>query len=273
MKKYSISYEERLAFVSLILLNEIINFQHYFEVNNKQGEDYYLNTYLDHMVNKGVLEIQDNRYIPTDKGREELVTLYAKYDEYLKVFDIFCAVDLEAGEFAFSSIYDEKFDDQAWENFLAEERFSDIRVAVCDFKGINPIEIVFLSFLNENRFDCTQPNWQFNLTSQSIWTEIEDICNSAISVDYLKEDGVLEDVITQGSKIALELIKTAEDILAAEDEEEEIIEEEITTTTTTETVEEYVDIVEEPYYPYDYYYGYYDPFYVSPIWVAAVILF
>lgn len=273
MKKYNISYEERLAFVSLVLLNRIINFQHYFNVNDKEGDDFYLNTYLDHMHNKGMLEVQDNKYIPTDKGREELVKLYDKYDEYLKVFDIFCAVDLEKGEFAFSSMYDESMDDEQWDAFLADERFSDVRVAVCDFKGINPIEIVFLSFLREERFDFNQKGWQFNLTSAGIWGEIENICNTAISVDYLNEDGVLEDVIRQGSEIAIDLIKTAEEILAAEEENEEFDEEYEETVTTTEEVVEYVDIVEEPYYPYDYYGGYYDPFYVSPIWVVPVLLF
>lgn len=267
MKKYNISYAERLRFTSLVILNEMIQFQHYFPTN-LNGGDAYLATYLEYMETKGIVRIDNDQFVPTDEGREELVSLYAKYSEYLKMFDIFCAVDLEKGEFAFSSITDPKFDvDGDWNDFLAQERFSDIRVAVADFKGINPIEIVFLSFLNENRFDCESDNWQVILTGDAIWNEIEEICNSAITKECLMQDDVLENVIRQGSQVALDIIKEAE-----ENQEEEDVDEEYETITTTETIEEYVDVVEEPYYTYDYYYPYYDPFYVSPVWVAAAVI-
>lgn len=268
MKKYNLTYADRLRFTCLVLLNEMIQFQRYFPTT-LAGEDSYLATYLDHMENKGLVRIEKNKYVPTEKGREEIVALYTKYNEYLKIFDIFCAVDLESGEFAFSSISDPIMDnDDVWNEFLNEERFSDVRVAVADFKGLNPIEIVFLSFLNENRFDCNDSKWQFNLTGDDVWVEIEDICNTAVSKDYLMEDGVLEDVIRQGGEIALEIIKEAEAADNFEEEDEEYFEEVV----TTETIEEYVEVVEEPYYPYDYYYPYYDPFYVSPIWLGAAIV-
>ena len=103
-----------------------------------------------------------------------------------------------------------------------------------------------------------------------IWFEIKEICNSAISVDYLKEDGVLEDIIKQGTELALKLIKQAEDSLASEDEQEEEVTEEV----IEETTEEYVDVVEMPYYPYSYWDPYYDPYYISPLWlVPAILLF
>ncbi len=266
--KYQLLEKDKFNFISLVLLNEIINFQHYFDVEPK-GEDIFIDQYLKHMESKGVLEVKKGQYIPTEKGREELVNLYAKYYEYLKIFDIFCAVDLEKGEFAFSRINDDMDDDQ-WNAFLAQERFSDVRVAVADFKGLNPIEIVFMSFLNENRFDCSLEKWQYNLTGEAVWKEIEEICNTAVSAEYLKTDGVLEDVIKQGTEIAMDLIKQAEESLNTPEESEEIV----TTTTTTEEVDEYVDIVEMPYYPYSYWDPYYDPYYISPLWlVPAILLF
>lgn len=266
MKNYNLNIADRLRFTSLVILNEMVQFQHYFPVE-LTGDDSYLATYLDHMEKKGVVRVDNDKYVPTEMGREEIVALYTKYQEYLKIFDIFCAVDLERGEFAFSSITNPEMDnDDVWFEFLEQERFSDVRVAVADFKGINPIEIVFLAFLNEGRFNCNEPKWQFDLTGDDVWLEIEEICNTAVSKDYLMTDGVLEDVIREGSKLALEIISEAE--AAKLVEEEEVYE----TTTTTETVEEYVDVVEEPYYPYDYYYPYYDPFYVSPVWVAAAIV-
>jgi hypothetical protein len=267
MKKYKISIEDRLGFISLVLLNEIINFQHYFKVKS-EGDDKYLDTYLRHMLSRGVLEIKDNCYIPTEMGRGELLNLYNKYHEYLKLFDIYCAVDLEDGEFAFSKILDPLLTDLEWETHINNPSFSDIRVAVADFKGINPIEMVFLSYLNENKFDCVDNDWQFNLTSENIWLEIEEICNSAISVDYLSENGVLEDVIKQGTEIAIKLIKDSEGIINTNGDEantnnDDVDNEEIT----------YVEIVEEPIYDYYYYEPYYDPFYISPIWLAPMLLF
>lgn len=274
--KYPITQNDKTRYIGLVLLNEIINFQHYFLVE-AQGDNAYLKPYLAFMYANGWLDTKNDGkifkkssetyYIPTEKGREELVNLYAKYQEYLKIFDIYCAVDLEKGEFAFSRIQ-EDMTTEDWYNFLDEERFSDVRVAVAAFKGLNPSEIVFMSFLNENRFDLTVDGWQNALTDDEIWREIEDICETAVDVEYLKENDVIQDVIKQGTEIAMQLIKDAEDSLDAEEEEETIT----TTTTTTEEVEEYVDVVELPYYGYDYYDPYYDPYYISPIWIVPIIL-
>ena len=269
--KYQILEKDKFKYISLILLNEIINFQHYFPVKIT-GDDTFLGQYLESMKTNGMLEIKDKKYIPTTKGREELVKLFAKYNEYLKIFDIYCAVDLEKGEFAFSSMNDDKLsDDDAWYRFLKEPRFSDVRIAVAEFKNIDAMEIVFMSFLNENKFDCTAPQWQYNLTGDSVWNEMVEICNTAVSSDYLKENGVLEDVIKKGTVIAMKIIKDAEENNENSSEENNG---DTITETTTETTEEYVDVVPMPYYSYGYYDSYYDPFYVSPLWlVPAVLLF
>jgi hypothetical protein len=260
--KYEVLEKDKTKYVCLVLLNEIINFQLYFDVAPTRDEAF-IEPYLRMMYVAKVLDMKDGQYIPTELGRQELVNLYEKYYDYLKMFDIFCAVDLEQGEFAFSSMTSGLSDDE-WIEFLENERFSDVRVAVAEFKGLDPIEIVFLSFLNEGRFEIGNGRWEYELTGDAVWREIEEICNTAISAEYLSEDGVLEDVIKQGTEIALQLIREGEELEAEYDEsEEEIIE-----TTTVE----YVDIVEEPYYPYDYYESYYDPYYVSPLWIVPCIL-
>lgn len=260
--RYKLLEEDKVRYICLVLLNEIVQFQHYFPVISR-GNDMFLDHYLQILEKNGNLAIKSGKYIPTDKGREELVTLYNKYYEYLKIFDIFCAVDLATGEFAFSSINDDSSDED-WSNFINSPRFSDVRVAVADFKGLNSVEIVFLSFLNENRFDCGLDGWQNRLTSDAIWIEIIDICNTAIDVDYLKKDGVIVDVITKGTKIALDLIKQAESSLVNDQEQEEIVTEEVVT-------EEYVDVVSMPSYSYSYWDPYYDPYYLSPLWMSPVI--
>src|SRR6202012_3566476 len=100
-----------------------------------------------------------------------------RYTEYLKVYDVFSFVDLEKGEFAFARYYD--FDsDEAWLSFTDNERFDDLRIAVAIFKKLDPAEIVFMSFINENRFDTTAAGRQIDLVSDNSWKEIEEICET-----------------------------------------------------------------------------------------------
>ena len=261
---YELLEKDKDRFISLVLLNEIINQQVYPPVN-VTGEDIYLDHHLKVMLAKGLLETKDAAYVPTELGHTELETFYAKYSEYLKLFDIFCAVDLESGTFAFEEINNPAFDDDRWFDYLANERFSDVRVAVAEFKGINPIEIVFMSFLTEGRFEVGVERWQHNLTGNDVWNEMIDICNTAITKEYLDQDGVLENVVKQGAEIAIRLIKEVEEADAPEEEAfEEIVTEEVT--------EEYVEVVDMPEYGYDYYDPYYDPYYISSIWLVPILL-
>lgn len=269
-KKYALNLDIKFKYITLVLINEIVNYQKYFSVA-ADGDNMFLDEYLKYMHSHGLLEVKDDKYIPTQKGREYLVNFFAKYFEFLKVFDIYCAVDLGKGEFAFASMFNDDMDDDQWKEFLVQERFSDVRVAVAELKGINPIEIVFMSFLNEGRFDTSSNGWQIYLTKDGVWNEIIDICNTAISLEYLKENDVIQDVVKQGSELMLQLYKQEEERNARldeiiEEDGEDVIEE-------TVVVEEYVDIVEPPYYAYDYYEPYYyDPFYISPIWLIPFIL-
>ena len=263
--KYELLEKDKDRYISLVLLNEIINQQVYPPVK-LTGEDVYLDNYFKIMLTKGLIEINKGAYVPTTLGRTELEQFYAKYSEYLKLFDIFCAVDLQSGTFAFEEINNPAFDDDRWTDYLSNDRFSDVRVAVAQFKGINPIEIVFMSFLTEGRFTVGVERWQHNLTGNDVWDEIIDICNTAITKEYLDQDGVLENVIKQGAEIALELLKQAEEADNGDDDTlcwpEEV----------TEVTEEYVEVVEMPVYGYNYYDSYYDPYYVSPIWLVPILL-
>lgn len=264
--KYQLLEKDKVSYICVVLLNEIINNQAYPPVN-LTGEDVFLDHYLKLLLSKGMVEINDGAYVPTQAGRIELQNFYAKYTEYLRMFDIFCAVDLESGNFAFEEINNPSFSDDQWIDYLSNERWSDVRVAVADFKGLNPIEIVFMSFLTEGRFEVGTERWQYNLTGEAVWREIEEICNTAIAREYLEQDGVLEDVIRQGSQIALDLIREADELNAPQEEYIEETEEVI-----EEVTEEYVEVVEMPVYGYSYWEPYYDPFYVSPIWLVPVLL-
>ncbi|MCP4579785.1 MAG: response regulator [Deltaproteobacteria bacterium] len=67
---------------------------------------------------------------------------------------------------------------------------------MAEFKKLDPVEIVFMSFLNEDRFGRDETGWQFDLLLGNIWDEILHICNTAIRLEDLGYE-----VITEGDPI------------------------------------------------------------------------
>ena len=93
-KKYSISEEQKKEFAGIYLLEYMINTP-YSPPIFLQGNDQDLETVLEWLMANSLIEIKDDEnYIPTQKGREQLKKFMARYSEYLTMFDIFCAVDL-----------------------------------------------------------------------------------------------------------------------------------------------------------------------------------
>ena len=265
MKKYTLSEQDKQQYIALLLLNEMINNQHYFPITLEDG-DKYLEPLFIQLNAKGFIRIDGARYVPTEQGRTALEAFMKKYAEYLRVFDLYCAVDLTAGEFAFAKFF--KMSDTEWENYLNDPRWEDVRIAVAEFKKLNAVEIVFMSFVNENRFDLGRTGWQMDLLGGMIWDQMLDICNTALQPEDLGTPDVIEDIVRQGAALMLDLLKEEEEVRKEQQEEEE-------PETVTETVtEEYVEpvYVDAYSYGYGYYAPYYDPFYVSPIWLAAAIV-
>ncbi len=238
------------TFQCIILLNELVNGTHkYSTIDN--GDDKLLEPLFIDLMSHGYVEVSGQYYAATAKGIEVLNTFMKRYTEYLKLYDIFSFVDLEKGEFAFSKYFD--FDtDQDWDNYKSDERFDDVRIAVAMFKKLDPAEIVFMSFINEGRFDTTVNAWQMDLLSNDIWGQIERICSTAIKPEELGDDA-MKDMIEQGAGLMMNLLQ----------EETKRQQQDNTHGNDTEVVEE--ETVE-------YYQPYYDPFYVSPIWLLPLFL-
>jgi hypothetical protein len=161
------------------------------------------------------VESGDSFYAPTESGETQARQFQIRYTEYLRIYDVFCAVDLQAGEFAFASYFD--LEEPQWGQYLQDPRWDDLRVAVAEFKGIDPVEIVFLSFLQENRFGKTSGAWQFDLALGETWKEVIAVCNNAISMEQLsyeddqgKVEGtdVIRDVVSQGMALQKKLAQT-----------------------------------------------------------------
>jgi len=232
-------------------MDEMINGDHKFQTV-ANGDDSVLEPLFIELMSKGYVETSGMNYQITAKGREVFDTFMKRYTEYLKVYDIYSYVDLEKGEFAFSRYFDFETD-EAWADFIDNERFDDLRIAVALFKKLDPAEIVFMSFVNENRFDTSVNGWQMDLVSDNSWKEIEEICQTAIKPEEVGEDAMV-DMIGQGSELMMKLLEQEQEQQQQNnnsgDYEETIVEE--------ETVEYY-----EPYY---------DPYYVSPIWFVPLFL-
>ena len=243
--------DNKKTFKAIILLNEMVNGTHKFQTIANE-DDSVLEPLFIELMSKGYVQTSGINYQITAKGQEVFDTFMKRYIEYLKVYDIFSFVDLEKGEFAFARYFDFNTDDE-WAEFANNERFDDLRIAVAIFKKIDPAEIVFMSFINENRFDSTSAGWQMDLVSDNDWAEIEEICKTAIKPEEVGEDAMV-DMIGQGSELMIKLLeeeqKQNQNSGNNGGDSETIVEE--------ETVEYY-----EPYY---------DPYYVSPVWLLPLFL-
>ena len=242
--------DNKKTFKAIILLDEMINGTHQFKTIDN-GDDSVLEPLFIELMSKGYVQTSGINYQVTSKGQDVYSTFMKRYTEYLKVYDIFSYVDLEKGEFAFARYFDFDSDD-AWADFTNDERFDDLRIAVAIFKKIDPAEIVFMSFINENRFDATTTGWQMDLMSDNEWGEIEDICKTAIKPEEVGEDAMV-DMIGQGSELMIKLLQ-----------------EEIKQNQSNDNYDNNGDIVEEE--TVEYYQPYYDPYYVSPVWLLPLFL-
>ena len=242
--------DNKKSFKAIILLNEMINGSHQFKTIDN-GDDSVLEPLFIELMSKGYVQTAGINYLVSTKGQEVFDTFMKRYTEYLKVYDIYSYVDLEKGEFAFARYYDFETDD-AWADFISNERFDDLRIAVALFKKLDPAEIVFMSYINENRFDTASNGWQIDLVSDNEWKEIEEICKTAIKPEEVGEDAMV-DMINQGSELMMKLM-----------EEEANQQQNNDSYTETETIVEEETVA--------YYEPYYDPYYVSPIWLVPLFL-
>lgn len=271
--KYKLTEKERYQYAGILILEVMINDKRYFPVL-LEGNDSNLEPIFVMMMAKNLVKIDNNMYVPTEDGRKLLEMFYGRFTEYINVYDLYCAVDLAKAEFAFSSWFDFE-DDDVWNTFINDDRFEDVRVAVCEYKGINPIEMVFMSYVASNTFDLQVEGWQFDIASGLIWDEILEICNTNISREQLDEQGAMEAIIEMGTKVMFEKKKKQAEIDAEIEELDEIIDnpeyEDVGEDEEEEEIVEYVTVVEDVYYEDDYYDPYWDIGYVSPIWVAPIL--
>jgi|GEM_PF-742836 len=255
-KQINLTKEKCDTFKGIIILNSMINHKINFNINDKQN--ICLNDLFELLSDKELIEIKGDLFVPTQNGRNNLLSFYRKFWEFTRMFQIYSAVDLENGFFAYSNYWNVSQDE--FDNYLNSKEWDDVRIAVAEFKGIDPVEIVFMSFLDSNRFGIDNPNWKKELVGDKIWNEIVEICSTAIHKEELEADDVIVNIISEGSKLLVDLCKQEDNQRKQLDYEEQELEDQ----NSTEIIEEF--------HNYSYYEPYlYDPFYISPIWGLIII--
>lgn len=276
--KYELTEAQKLYF-SCVLILSIINEENVIFPQKLQNDEIKLEPFLRHMTEKGWLEITSEGYVMTTKGRKMLLNHKEKLVEFRAIYKIYSAVDLEQGEFAYDKYFDFETDEE-FIDYMNESQFEDMRVAVCEFKKINPLEVIFLEMVDNGSFELGGSDWVHELINSKTWDLIVDIANSNIHVGQLEEtdshgtitstgEDVMEIILRKGTELASNLLKKQQESDNKISEDENEVESETTTTTTTETVFEDDYYVEDPYYDYGYYTPYYDPFYVSVCWALC----
>lgn len=218
---WMISKDQKLRFAGLYLLEYMINRPQVFALWLEK-DDAELEPILEWLLVQGWIEIHEEKsYVPNAAGRLVIEKFLKRYAKFVYFFDVFSAVDLGAGEFAFSRYFDFS-DHDTWIEYLGEQRFEDLRVAVAEYLDIDAVEIVFMSFIREDRFGRDAGGWQFDLLLGTVWDEVVEICNSALDVDELgyEHEGsrisgeqVMSDILTQGAELLGELHQHADQIL------------------------------------------------------------
>lgn len=215
----------------LLLLDRIINKEESFHLSLMERDEQALEPMLKFMESEGLLEIsEDDLYAVTKKGDNVYQKLIQQQVSYITHFEIYAYVDLGTAEFA-----------NPEDDFLEDDRWTDLRVAVGEFKKIDPHRIVFLAMLSDEVF-FENPDWKFDLALGTLFNEMEAVVQDQVSIDelgYEDEDGewvsgdnVMQDVIELGSQLNQEHYEQNEQEDVAAQRANDPQGEEVITTTT-----------------------------------------
>ncbi|MEM6966017.1 MAG: hypothetical protein AAF573_14715 [Bacteroidota bacterium] len=222
-------------------------------------------------------------YEPTPEARNIVAQHRKRFRTFLTFYDVYAHVDPEAGEFAFSKMKKILLKDggaKAWEAYKNQDRWVDYRVPVAVYKGIDPREFIFFSFMEEGRFIPTKEDqehvWAKNLFVGNIWEELNEVMESAPrwedqgdAENPAKE--IMETIIVQGAEVLRQqrkklkkFIKKQDSIIGLQDELEAA-----GSHHTDEDEDDYDDYYHDPVYYHGHYYTpLADPFF----WVTAAII-
>lgn len=183
------------------MLDRVITLDNAYHAGLLEAEDdALLESVFDYLTREGLVDIgEDDHYRATGVGRRVYQKMLHQQQSYLANFDVFARVDLAEGTFG-----------DPERDHPDDPRWTDLRVAVAEFKEIESNRMVFLAMLAGGDF-FENPDWKFDLAlGSTFFQELEGVVQDQISLGdlaYEAEDGeqvsgesVLEDVILQGAR-------------------------------------------------------------------------
>ena len=213
-----LSEESKLEFAGLLIMHRLVSEGERIHSSFMESNDRLVEPYLDALEDKGLVQRgAEYYYEATEKGKQLYQKLIDQRLAYARHFGIYERVDLAAGTFA---------DPQS--DFQDDERWADLRVAVAEFKGVDPYHMVFLAMLSDEHF-FENHDWRFDLGMGNLFEEMEKIVQDQISEDdlaYEDEEGlisghdVLQDVILQGDQIFKKRFKAQQEREVRQTQEE-----------------------------------------------------
>ena len=193
-----------------------------------ETDDEGLESLLNFMESLGTLTVEEDNYFKaTDKGHDVYQDLVKQLEAYVTHFEIYAYVDLEKGIFG-----DPETD------LLEGDKWSDLRVAVAEHKGIDPYRVVFLAMLSAETF-FENPDWKFDLSMGTLFQDMQQLVLEQLHVNdlgYSDSEGkvsgeeVISDIIEQGSELVTKRTSREQENKGRKQEEERPDEQVITTT-------------------------------------------
>ncbi len=204
---FVIPQEIRIGYASLFLLKEMIENQLLFSIY-LEDDEVHLEPLFAWLRGRKFVSIdkQDAQYVMTPKGERYVDFFMQRYADFIARYDIYGGVDLKNQDFAVRYLADFR-DPHAWQRFLNEERWIDLRVAVAEYIGFDAVEVMFLSFMYAGRFGRGPSGWSRDRLLGSVWEEIQAACNSAVRLSSLGEgpelppEMVIQKIMDEGEQM------------------------------------------------------------------------
>jgi hypothetical protein len=170
-----------------------------------QGEELWLRDSVSRLLLYDFIEIQGTTYQVTGKGLDCLANLQKRATRLIAELDIYSAVDLQSGEFAFSRYHE--LSKQAWELYIDQERFTDLRLAVAEYKQMDLHEVVYLTLFIQKRFDTATSGWEYYLATGDMWREMLCIVEHFISWKQIGDapEMIIQEIIKRGKDVMVKI--------------------------------------------------------------------
>jgi len=146
--------------------------------------------------------------IPTDEGKRTLEAFLARLDDFVKNFEVYRAVDMATGDFAYERYHTNQIGESCWLGYLKNTRWKDLRLLVAEHKKINRDDALLVMFAGDNQLDDTSDTWKETIFGDAFPVAVEQIYNNAITkMDVkskeVKTEDVLKQVIIKGARLNL----------------------------------------------------------------------